>query len=72
MKAFGTHFQVDDPATAQLQTYNVGIALVFHVPTQNAQEISVNYVGVLKDILELDYGPLLTPDIAEMRVDEEG
>jgi hypothetical protein len=28
------------------------------VPTQNAQEISVNYVGVLKDVLELDYGPL--------------
>jgi hypothetical protein len=58
MKAFGNHFWVDDPTTARLQTYDDGIASVFHVPTQNAQEISVNYVGVLKDVLELDYGPL--------------
>jgi hypothetical protein len=44
MKAFGNHFRVDDPATAWLQTYDAGIASVFHVPTQNTQEISVNCV----------------------------
>jgi hypothetical protein len=56
MKAFGNHFRVDSPVTAQLQTYDVSIASIFHVLAQNTQEISVNYVGVLKDILELDYG----------------
>jgi hypothetical protein len=51
---------VDDPSTARLQTYNVGVASIFHMPTEDAREVSINYVGVLKDILELDYGPLHT------------
>jgi hypothetical protein len=63
MKAFGNHFRVDYPTTARLQTYDTGVASISHVPTENAQEISVNYVGILKDILELDYGPLHTPVI---------
>ena len=63
MKAFGNHFRVEDAATARLLTFDAGIASVFHVPTQTAQDISVNYVGVLKDILELDYGPIHTPVI---------
>ena len=63
MKAFRNHFRVDNPATAWLQTYSARIASVFHMPTQNVHEISVNYIGVLKDILELDYGPLHTPVI---------
>jgi hypothetical protein len=63
MKAYRNHFRVDDPATARLQTYDAGVASIFHVPTENAEEISLNYVGILKDILELDYGPLHTPVI---------
>ena len=39
------------------------MASVFEVPVQDAMDISVNYVGVLKDILKLDYGPLYTPII---------
>lgn len=31
---------------------------MFHLPTENAGDASVNYVGVLKDILQLDYGAL--------------
>ena len=60
MKAFGNHFRVDDVAFAEFQTYDSGIASMFEVPTTNATEVSVNYVGVLKDILKLDYGPLHT------------
>jgi hypothetical protein len=60
MKAYGNHFRVDDPTTAQLQTYDSGVASIFHVPTEDAREVSINYVGVLKDILKLDYGPLHT------------
>jgi hypothetical protein len=60
MKAYGNHFRVDDPTAAQLQTYESGVASIFHVPTEDAREVSINYVGVLKDILKLDYGPLHT------------
>jgi hypothetical protein len=63
MKAFGNHFQIDDAASAKLQTYDSGIASVFEVSIANAIEVSVNYVGVLKDILKLNYGPLYTPMI---------
>jgi hypothetical protein len=60
MKAYENHFRIDDPTTAQLQTYDSGVASVFHVPTKDAREVSINYVGVLKHILKLDYGPLHT------------
>jgi hypothetical protein len=47
-----------------LQTYDSGIASLFEMPTANSQsEVSLHYVGVLQDILKLDYGPLRTPVI---------
>ena len=47
-----------------LQTYDSGIASIFEVPTIDSQsEVSLNYVGVLQDILKLDYGPSRTPVI---------
>jgi hypothetical protein len=58
MKAFENHFQVDDAASAKLQTYDSDIVFVFEVSTANATKVFVNYVGVLKDILKLDYGPM--------------
>jgi hypothetical protein len=60
MKAYGNHFRVDDPTTTQLQTYDSGVTSNFPIPTNDAREVSINYVGVLKDILKLDYGPLHT------------
>jgi hypothetical protein len=60
MKVYGNHFRGDDPTTTQLQTYDSGVASIFHVPTDDAREVSINYVGVLKDILKLDYRPLHT------------
>jgi hypothetical protein len=65
MKAFGNHFRVEDEATSRMQTYDSGIASVFAVPTEDARDVSVNYVGVLKDILilKVDYGPMRQPVI---------
>jgi hypothetical protein len=63
MKAFGNHFRVQDRRTDHLLTYDSGVASVFDVPSENAREVSINYVGILKDILKLDYGPLQTPVI---------
>jgi hypothetical protein len=61
MKAFGNHFRVGHPGSELLQTYDSGVASVFEVPTMEATDVSVNYVGVVKDILKLDYGPLSRP-----------
>jgi hypothetical protein len=61
MKAFGNHFRVGHPGSELLQTYDSGVASVIEVPTTEATDVSVNYVGVVKDILKLDYGPLSRP-----------
>jgi hypothetical protein len=61
MKAFRNHFRVEDAASTRMQTYDSGVASVFTIPTADARDVSVNYVGVLKDILKLDYGPLSSP-----------
>lgn len=58
MKSFGNHYRVADNASAIMLTYDSGIASVFQVPTADARDVAVNYVGVLQDILKLDYGPL--------------
>lgn len=58
--AFGNHFRVEDLSTRHLLSYNSGVASVFQEVAENAEESSVNYVGVLKDVLELDYGALST------------
>jgi hypothetical protein len=34
---------------------------IFQVPADNAQDVSVNYVSIVKDILKLDNGPMHTP-----------
>jgi hypothetical protein len=61
MKAFGNHLRVEDTTSTTMQTYDCGVASVFQVPMVDARDLSVNYVGVLKDILKLDYGPVRTP-----------
>ena len=63
MKAYGNHFRVEDPQSATLQTYDSGVASVFHMSTPESASATLNYVGVLKDILKLNYGPLRTPII---------
>jgi hypothetical protein len=63
MKAFGNHFCVDDDTSRRLQTYNSGVASVFHVPIEDARDVAVNYVGIVKDILKLNYRSVHTPVI---------
>ena len=60
INAFGNHFRVDDSGTTELKSYNSGVASVFELPTENVGNESVYYVGVLKDILLLDYRGLNT------------
>jgi hypothetical protein len=60
MKSFGNHFRVQDYASTRMQTFDSGVASVFQVPTPNASDVSVHYVGVLKDILKLNYGLMHT------------
>ena len=63
MKAYGNHFRVEDQQSRMLKTYDSGVASVFHMPSVGSEEVTLNYVGVLKDILKLNYGPLRTPVI---------
>ena len=63
MKAYGNHFRVEDRQSSTLQTYDSGVASVFHIASMESASTQLPYVGVLKDILKLDYGPLRTPVI---------
>jgi hypothetical protein len=58
--SFGNHFRVEDDTSAHLVSYNSGVASLFELPSESIGDSRVNYVGVLKDILQLDYGALHT------------
>jgi hypothetical protein len=60
-KAFRNHFRVEDDALVRMLTYDSGVASVFQAPTEDATDVSINYVRVVKDILKLDYGPMSRP-----------
>ena len=61
--AFGNHFRVEYETTAELVSYNFGVASIFQESVDGGGESTVNYVGVLKDILELHYGALHNKNI---------
>ncbi len=63
MKAYGNHNRLEDSKNGLLQTYDSGITSVFDVPTHDVANVYVNYVGVFKDILKFNYGPIHTPII---------
>jgi hypothetical protein len=63
MKAYVNHFRVEDQQSATLQTYDDGVASVFHMSSTESESTTLNHVGVLMDILKLNYGPLRTPII---------
>lgn len=46
-----------------MQTYDNSVASIFKVPTADSTNVLINYIGILKDILKLDYGPLHAPVI---------
>jgi len=51
---------VDNATSTQLRSYNNGVVSIFKLLTENAQDFLVNDIGVLKDILLLDYEGLNT------------
>jgi len=63
MKAYGNHFHVDDDFASLLMTYDSCVASIF----QQSQGIEddllgvIQYVGMLKQIWQLDYGPMSSP-----------
>jgi hypothetical protein len=62
MKAYGNNYKVEKSKSNLFSTFDSGIVLVFDMPTidVDARDVSMNYVGVLKDIFRLDYGPMQT------------
>jgi len=56
-----THFEVDDESIPAMVIYDLEVALVFQIPSNDAREVSVSYIGFLKDILKVDYGSLQAP-----------
>jgi hypothetical protein len=61
MKAYDNHFRVEDSKNNSMQTFDSGIVSLFDMLTLGARDFSLNFVGVLKYILKLDYGCLHTP-----------
>jgi hypothetical protein len=48
-----------------LVTYDFGFAFIFQQSQGNEDDLfsKIQYVGTLKDILQLDYGPMFSPII---------
>ena len=59
MKAYGNHWRVDDDYSRSLHTVDYGVAC-FEVNEQSMGS-GKDYLGLLEDILLLDYGKLNTP-----------
>lgn len=55
MKAYGNHYRVENSKNNLLSTFDSGIVSVFDMPTRDVdvRNVSMNYVGVLKDIFRL-------------------
>ncbi len=60
MKAYKKHFKVEYLKNNSMQTFDSGIASIFDMSIFDANDISLNFVGVLKDIFKLDYHHLHT------------
>ncbi len=67
MKAYGNHYIVFTYTYGNTSaTYDSGVALVFHQEQQSTEGTrlgALQYVGILKDIILLDYGPISQPVI---------
>jgi hypothetical protein len=68
IKAFGNNFCVEDATSTHMQTYDNGVVSLFIVPTVDTRDVPVNYIGVVKDIFKLNYGPLSLPRVVILGV----
>ncbi len=62
MKAYGNHLRINDCNTKGMFNFDCKVVSMFgqqqtHIGDEHA---SIQYVGVFKDILRLDYGPIST------------
>ncbi len=60
MRAYGNHYRVNEGgAKTTMATYDFGVVSIFEQPQATHESTtlgSIQYVGVLKDIILLDYG----------------
>jgi hypothetical protein len=60
MRAYGNHYRVNEGgAKTTMATYDFGVVSIFQQPQATHEGTtlgSIQYVGVLKDIILLDYG----------------
>ena len=61
MKAYGNHFRVEDPQSAVLQTYDSGVASVFHMSSTETEPTTLNYVGVPQRYTQIGLWPTPYP-----------
>ncbi len=65
MKAYGNHYRVNEGgAKTTMATYDSRVTSIFQQPQTTHEGTtlgSIQYVGVLKDIILLDYGPISQP-----------
>jgi len=65
MTVYGNHYRVNEGgAKTTMATYDFGVASIFQQPQATHEGTtlsSIQYVGVLKDIILLDYGPVSQP-----------
>ncbi len=57
------NFYVDDEFNSTFVTYDLGVAFIFQHSQGNDDEVVgvVQYVQILKKILQLEYGPMFSP-----------
>jgi hypothetical protein len=60
---YKNHFWVEDEYNNLLVTYDYGVASIFQQSQGNEDNVLgvIQYVGTLKEILQLDYGPMFSP-----------
>jgi hypothetical protein len=65
MRAYGNHYKVNEGGVeTRMATYDYGVTSIFQQPQATHEGTtlgSIQYVGVLKDIILLDYGPISQP-----------
>jgi len=63
MKAYGNHLHVDDDYVSLLVTYDSGVASIFQQSQGTEDDVLgvIQYVGMLKQIWQLDYSPMSSP-----------
>ncbi len=57
------NFRVDDEFNNTFVTYDLGVAFIFQQSQGNDDEVLgvVQYIEILKEILQLEYGPMSSP-----------